>query len=80
MLEKAYCVVNIDFISENMLNEYLVEEFRDDEPIFISDLEMKDMSKKAIRQQVSRLAKNGNLAKFDMGIHYIPKPDSVLIR
>lgn len=61
-----------------MLNEYLVKEFGYDEPIFISDLEVKDMSKKAIRQAVSRLAKTGSLVKFDTGIYYIPKPDRLL--
>lgn len=63
-----------------MLNEYLVEEFGYDEPIFINNLEVKDMSKKALRQAVSRLAKNGSLAKFDTGIYYIPKPDRLLQR
>lgn len=61
-----------------MLNEYLVEEFGYDEPIFINNLEVKDMSKKALRQAVSRLAKTGSLAKFDTGIYYIPQPDRLL--
>lgn len=63
-----------------MLNEYLVKEFGYDEPIFINTLEINDMSKKALRQAISRLAKTGNLVKFDTGIYYIPKPDRLLKR
>lgn len=63
-----------------MLNEYLVKEFGYDEPIFINNLEVNDMSKKALRQAISRLAKTGNLVKFDTGIYYIPKPDRLLKR
>lgn len=63
-----------------MLNEYLVSEYGYDEPIFLNNLEVKDMSKKALRQAVSRLAKTGNLLKYDTGIYYIPKPDRILKR
>lgn len=63
-----------------MLNEFLIQEYGYDEPIFINNLEVKDMSKKALRQAVSRLSKTGELAKFDTGIYYIPKPDRLLKR
>ena len=63
-----------------MLNEYLVEKYGYDEPIFINNLKVEDMNKKALRQAVSRLAKAGRLVKFDTGIYYIPKPDRLLKR
>ena len=63
-----------------MLDEYLVENYGYDEPIFLKDLEIEGMSKKALRQAVNRLAKTGRLLKYDAGIYYIPKPDRLLKR
>lgn len=61
-----------------MLDKYLLETFGYNEPIFINELTIPDMSENAVRQSVKRLAANGYLQRFDTGIYYIPKPSKLL--
>lgn len=61
-----------------MLKKYLLENYGYNEPIFLSELSMEDMSANAIRQSVKRLAASGFLKRYDTGIYYIPKTKSLL--
>ena len=56
-----------------MLYDYILENYKEAEPIFFSDLERGDISKAALSQQLKTLCKNGLLKKYDTGIYYRPK-------
>lgn len=61
-----------------MFDQYLLETFGYNEPIFIKELNIPDMSENAIRQAIKRLSASGFLQRFDTGIYYIPKPSKLL--
>ena len=61
-----------------MLKSYLLENYGYNEPIFLNDLKIEELSENAVRQSVKRLAANGFLERFDKGIYYIPKQDGLL--
>ena len=61
-----------------MFDKYLLETFGYNEPIFINELNIPDMSENAVRQAIKRLAASGFLQRFDTGIYYIPKPSKLL--
>lgn len=61
-----------------MLKKYLLETFGYNEPIFINELSVPNMSENAIRQAIKRLASSGFLKHYDTGIYYIPKPLKLL--
>ena len=61
-----------------MFEQYLLETFGYNEPIFIKELNVPDMSENAVRQAVKRLLAKGFLQRFDTGIYYIPKPSKLL--
>lgn len=56
-----------------MLYDYILENYKEAEPIFFSDLERGDISKAALSQQLKTLCKKGFLEKYDTGIYYRPK-------
>lgn len=56
-----------------MLYDYIKENYKEAEPIFYSDLELGNISKPALTQQLKKLCNNGLLMKYDKGIYYIPK-------
>lgn len=56
-----------------MLYDYILENYKEAEPIFFSDLERGDISKAALSQQLKILCKKGFLEKYDTGIYYRPK-------
>ena len=61
-----------------MFDQYLLETFGYNEPIFVNELNIPDMSENAVRQAIKRLAASGFLQRFDTGIYYIPKPSKLL--
>ena len=61
-----------------MLKSYLLENYGYNEPIFLNDLKIEELSENAVRQSVKRLVANGFLERFDKGIYYIPKQDGLL--
>lgn len=61
-----------------MLEKYLLETFGYNEPIFINELSIPDMSENATRQAIKRLASSGFLKRYDTGIYYIPKSSKLL--
>lgn len=61
-----------------MLKSYLLENYGYNEPIFLNDLKIEELSENAVRQSVKRLVANGFLERFDKGVYYIPKQDGLL--
>lgn len=61
-----------------MLKTYLLENYGYNEPIFLNDLKIDELSENAVRQSVKRLVANGFLERYDNGIYYIPKQGGVL--
>ena len=61
-----------------MFKSYLMENFEYNEPIFLSDLSVEELSENVIRQSLESLCSDGFLEKYDNGIYYIPKQDRLL--
>lgn len=55
------------------LYEYLIENYNENEPIFISEIQIEDMTDVNIRQQIKKLTDSGKIKRFDTGIYFIPK-------
>lgn len=55
------------------LYDYLLENYKEDEPIFLTDLKIGGISQNNIRQQLKRLTDTGKVKRFDKGIYFIPK-------
>lgn len=53
--------------------EYLQQNFAENEPIFLSQLEVPEMKDVIVRQQIRKLTEDGRLKRFDTGIYYLPK-------
>lgn len=56
-----------------MLYEYLKENYKDGEPIFIDDIHIEGIKRDNFRQQIKALADTGKIARYEKGIYYIPK-------
>lgn len=56
-----------------MIYDYILENYREIEPIFVSDLPNENISKSALTQQLNTLCKKEFIKKYDNGIYYIPK-------
>lgn len=56
-----------------MLYQFLQSRYQPNEPIFLSDIQIDDMSDSSIRAQIKKLTDNGQLKRFDTGIYFIPK-------
>lgn len=52
---------------------YLKETYKQNEPIFLSDIDIPDIKAVSLRQQIRKLTEDGRLRRFDTGIYYIPK-------
>lgn len=61
-----------------MLKTYLMENFGYNEPIFLNDLVVDGLSENAIRQSIKRLVANGFLQRYDTGIYFIPRQNTLL--
>jgi hypothetical protein len=57
----------------NDVYNYLKENYKQNEPIFLSDLSVLDMKPVSLRQQLKRLTGDGRLKRFDTGIYYLQK-------
>ena len=55
-----------------MFYEFLKENYKENEPIFISELKYKNLNMNAIRQQILNLTTKNLLVRYDTGIYYIP--------
>lgn len=56
-----------------MLYEYLLENFGENTPILVSDIQIDGLSDNALRQQIKKLTDSGELKRFDTGVYFIPK-------
>ena len=72
-----YDTLSLKEVSE-VFDQYLLETFGYNEPIFVNELNIPYMSENAVRQAIKRLATSGFLQRFDTGIYYIPKPSKLL--
>lgn len=67
----------------NKVLNVILSEYGYDEPIFTKDLNIRlegSISYDALRQNIKRLADNGDLLKVDSGTYYVPRKKSVLKR
>lgn len=59
---------------ENMsLYDYLINNYGENEPIFLVNIQVEGMSNPNLRQQIKKLTDEGKLKRFDTGIYFIPK-------
>lgn len=56
----------------NLLN-YLSTTYKPNEPIFISDIKINNVSEINTRQQFKKLTDSGKIKRFDNGIYFIPQ-------
>jgi predicted transcriptional regulator of viral defense system len=56
-----------------MLYDYLIENYEEDEPIFLTDINIEGMTEENIRYHLKKLTDNGTICRFDSGIYYLPR-------
>lgn len=54
-----------------MLYDYLVRNYKDNEPIFVSDIEL-PVTNTNLRQMFKNLCDEGKIRRFEKGIYYLP--------
>ena len=52
---------------------YLLENYGQNEPIFLSELIIPGIKPVSLRQQLKKLTEDGRLKRFDTGIYYLPE-------
>lgn len=55
-----------------MLYDYLTENYKPNEPIFVSDITLPNISDNYLRVLVKTLCDSGKLKRYDTGIYYLP--------
>lgn len=55
-----------------MLYDYLTENYKPNEPIFVSDIKLPNISDNYLRVLVKTLCDSGKLKRYDTGIYYLP--------
>lgn len=55
------------------LYQYLKENFKENEPIILTELQIEGMTGNNIRQQLKKLTDTGMVKRFDTGIYYLPR-------
>lgn len=56
-----------------MLYEYLMENYGENTPIFVSELDIEGLNESTLRVQIKKMTDAGMLKRFDTGIYFIPK-------
>lgn len=56
-----------------MLYDYLLTEYGENTPIFVSELNIEGMNENTLRVWIKRLTDAGKLKRYDTGIYFIPK-------
>lgn len=56
-----------------MLYDYLMENYGENTPIFVSELDIEGLNENTLRVQIKKMTDTGMLKRFDTGICYIPK-------
>lgn len=55
------------------LYEYLLDNYKENEPIFLVDIQIAGMTRTNVRQQIKKLADTGKVKRFDNGIYFLPQ-------
>lgn len=55
------------------LYEYLLDNYKENEPIFLTDIQIAGMTRINVRQRIKKLADAGKVKRFDNGIYFLPK-------
>lgn len=53
--------------------EFLKNKYRENDPIFLTDISIPDIKAVSVRQQLKKLIDDGRIKRFDTGIYYIPR-------
>ena len=53
------------------LYEYIIRDFKTNEPIFVEELLKYGIAENTVRQSLYRLQKENKIEKFDTGIYYL---------
>lgn len=56
-----------------MLSEYIKENYKPGEPIFLQDIKIDGLSDASIRQRIKKLTEAGEVIRYEQGVYYIPK-------
>lgn len=56
-----------------MVEKYLLDNYKENEPIFLADLQVDGMTRTNVRQQIKKLTDTGKVKRFDNGIYFLPK-------
>ena len=56
-----------------MLYDYLMENYGENTPIFVSELDIEGLNENTLRVQIKKMTDDGMLKRFDTGIYFIPK-------
>lgn len=56
-----------------MLYDYLMENYGENTPIFVSELDIEGLNESTLRVQMKKMTDAGMLKRFDTGIYFIPK-------
>lgn len=57
----------------SVLYQYITENYKENEPFFLPDIQIEGMTDNKICQQLKKLADNEKVKLFDKGIYYLPK-------
>ena len=52
---------------------YLKDNYKDNEPIMLSELRIPGMKEVSVRQQLKKLSEDGKIKRFDTGIYFLPR-------
>lgn len=55
------------------LYDYLIENYGENEPIFLVSLKIPEVTDSNIRRQIKKLTDEGKIKRYDTGIYFIPK-------
>jgi len=53
--------------------QYLTDNYKENEPIFLSDISIPGIKDVSVRQQMKKLTESGKIKRFDTGIYFIPR-------
>lgn len=56
-----------------MVYSYLKNQYKEGEPIFLTDIQIDGMSEENLRYHLKKLTDQGRISRFDSGVYYLPK-------
>ena len=61
-----------------MLYDYLIENYGENTPIFVSELNIEGLNESTLQVQIKKLTDAEKLKRFDTGVYFIPKKSQML--